>query len=157
MEQIRLGDSGLRISRIVLGCMSYGDPSRGGHPWSLPLEASRPFFRRAVEAGITAFDTANVYSDGSSEEITGTLLREFTTREEVVIATKVHGRMGDGTNGAGLSRGAIMTQIDASLRRLGTDYVDLYQIHRFDPETPVVETMSALTLMTTADNGVPAD
>ena len=144
MEQIRLGDSGLRISRIVLGCMSYGDPSRGGHPWSLPLEASRPFFRRAVEAGITAFDTANVYSDGSSEEITGTLLREFTTREEVVIATKVHGRMGDGTNGAGLSRGAIMTQIDASLRRLGTDYVDLYQIHRFDPETPVVETMSAL-------------
>ena len=144
MEQIRLGDSGLRISRIVLGCMSYGDPDRGNHPWSLPLEASRPFFRRAVEAGITAFDTANVYSDGSSEEITGTLLREFTTREEVVIATKVHGRMGDGTNGAGLSRGAIMTQIDASLRRLGTDYVDLYQIHRFDPETPVVETMSAL-------------
>ena len=144
MEQIRLGDSGLRISRIVLGCMSYGDPARGGHPWSLPLEASRPFFRRAVEAGITTFDTANVYSDGSSEEITGTLLKEFATREEVVIATKVHGRMGEGTNGAGLSRGAIMTQIDASLRRLGTDYVDLYQIHRYDPETPVVETMSAL-------------
>ncbi|MFD1721464.1 aldo/keto reductase [Amnibacterium endophyticum] len=144
MEQVRLGDSGLRISRVVLGCMSYGDPQRGGHPWSLPVDDAKPFFRRAVEAGITTFDTANVYSDGSSEEITGAALKEFATRDEVVIATKVHGRMGPGTNGSGLSRGAIMTQIDASLRRLGTDYVDLYQIHRFDPEVPVVETMAAL-------------
>ena len=144
MDTIRLGSSGLEISRIVLGCMSYGDPGRGNHPWSLDLEASRPFFRRAIEAGITTFDTANVYSDGSSEEITGALLTEFARRDEVVIATKVHGRMGPGTNGSGLSRGAIMTQIDASLRRLGTDYVDLYQIHRFDPEVPIAETMAAL-------------
>jgi aryl-alcohol dehydrogenase-like predicted oxidoreductase len=110
----------------------------------MPLDDARPFFRRAVEAGITTFDTANVYSDGTSEEITGELLREFAQREEVVIATKVHGRMGPGPNGGGLSRGAIMTQIDASLKRLGTDYVDLYQIHRFDPAVPVAETMAAL-------------
>ena len=144
MDTIRLGASGLEISRIVLGCMSYGDPDRGNHAWSLGEEESRPFFRRAIEAGITTFDTANVYSDGSSEEITGRLLNEFARRDEVVIATKVHGRMGPGPNGSGLSRGAIMTQIDASLRRLGTDYVDLYQIHRFDPATPVEETMEAL-------------
>ena len=144
MDTIRLGDAGIAVSRVILGCMSYGEPDRGNHGWSLPLEQSRPFFRRAVEAGITAFDTANVYSAGSSEEITGALLREFATREEVVIATKVHGRMGPGPNGGGLSRGAIMTQIDASLKRLGTDYVDLYQIHRFDPEVPVAETMAAL-------------
>jgi aryl-alcohol dehydrogenase-like predicted oxidoreductase len=144
MDTIRLGDAGLTVSRVILGCMSYGDPDRGGHPWSLPLDDARPFFRRAIEAGITTFDTANVYSAGSSEEITGTLLREFAKREEVVIATKVHGRMGAGPNGAGLSRGAIMTQIDASLQRLGTDYVDLYQIHRFDPEVPIAETMAAL-------------
>ena len=144
METIRLGDAGLSVSAVILGCMSYGEPDRGGHPWSLPLDQARPFFRRAVEAGITTFDTANVYSAGSSEEITGTLLKEFAKREEVVIATKVHGRMGPGTNGAGLSRGAIMTQIDASLQRLGTDYVDLYQIHRYDPEVPVAETMAAL-------------
>jgi 1-deoxyxylulose-5-phosphate synthase len=144
MDTLRLGDSGLQVSRVILGCMSYGDPDRGNHSWSLPLEESRQFFRRAIEGGITTFDTANVYSDGSSEEITGTLLKEFAQREEVVIATKVHGRMGPGTNGAGLSRGGIMTQIDASLRRLGTDYVDLYQIHRFDPEVPVAETMAAL-------------
>ncbi len=144
MDTIRLGDAGLQVSRVILGCMSYGDPARGGHPWSLPLDESRPFFRRAIEAGITTFDTANVYSAGSSEEITGALLREFAQREEIVIATKVHGRMGPGTNGGGLSRGAIMTQIDASLKRLGTDYVDLYQIHRFDPEVPVAETMAAL-------------
>jgi aryl-alcohol dehydrogenase-like predicted oxidoreductase len=144
METIRLGDAGLQVSRIILGCMSYGDPDRGNHSWSLPLEESRQFFRRAIEGGITTFDTANVYSDGTSEEITGTLLKELAKREEVVIATKVHGRMGPGPNGAGLSRGAIMTQIDASLRRLGTDYVDLYQIHRFDPEVPVAETMAAL-------------
>ncbi|MDQ1530395.1 MAG: 1-deoxyxylulose-5-phosphate synthase [Microbacteriaceae bacterium] len=144
MRTIRVGSSGLEVSRIVLGCMSYGDPERGNHPWSLGLDDSRAFFRRAIEAGVTTFDTANVYSLGSSEEITGALLREFATREEVVIATKVHGRMGPGPNGSGLSRGAILTQVDASLRRLGTDYIDLYQIHRFDPEVPVAETMAAL-------------
>jgi aryl-alcohol dehydrogenase-like predicted oxidoreductase len=144
METIRLGASGLEVSRVVLGCMSFGDPARGNHPWSLGLDDARPFFRRAIEAGITTFDTANVYSLGSSEEITGTLLREFASREEVVIATKVHGRMGPGPNGSGLSRGAILTQIDASLRRLGTEYIDLYQIHRFDPTVPPAETMAAL-------------
>lgn len=144
METIRVGASGLEVSRVVLGCMSFGDPARGNHPWSLGLDDARPFFRRAIEAGITTFDTANVYSLGSSEEITGTLLREFAAREEVVIATKVHGRMGPGPNGTGLSRGAILTQIDASLRRLGTEYVDLYQIHRFDPTVPAAETMAAL-------------
>jgi 1-deoxyxylulose-5-phosphate synthase len=144
MDTIRLGDAGLTVSRVILGCMSYGAPDRGNHAWSLPLDESRPFFRQAIESGITTFDTANVYSDGTSEEITGTLLKEFAQRDEVVIATKVHGRMGPGPNGSGLSRGAIMTQIDASLRRLGTDYVDLYQIHRFDPEVPIAETMAAL-------------
>ncbi len=144
MEYRRLGDSGLTVSRIILGCMSYGDPARGGHAWSLPLDDSRPFIRQAVEAGITTFDTANVYSDGTSEEFLGTLLPEFTRRDEIVIATKVHGRMSAGPNGSGLSRGAIMTQVDASLRRLGTDYIDLYQIHRADPEVPVEETMEAL-------------
>ncbi|WP_375406645.1 aldo/keto reductase [uncultured Amnibacterium sp.] len=144
MDTIRLGDAGLAVSRVILGCMSYGTPDRGGHPWSMPLDDARPFFRRAIEAGITTFDTANVYSDGTSEEITGALLHEFAKRDEVVLATKVHGRMGPGPNGSGLSRGAIMTQIDASLQRLGTDYVDLYQIHRFDPEVPIAETMAAL-------------
>ena len=144
MDTIRLGDAGLTVSRVILGMMSYGDPDRGGHSWSLPLDDARPFVRRAVEAGITTFDTANVYSAGSSEEITGALLKEFARREEIVIATKVNGAMHPGPNGKGLSRGAIMTQIDASLQRLGTDYVDLYQIHRFDPETPVAETMAAL-------------
>jgi aryl-alcohol dehydrogenase-like predicted oxidoreductase len=144
MDTIRLGDAGLTVSRVILGCMSYGAPDQGGHPWTMPLDDARPFFRSAIENGITTFDTANVYSAGSSEEITGTLLREFAKREEVVIATKVHGRMGPGPNGSGLSRGAIMTQIDASLQRLGTDYVDLYQIHRYDPNVPVAETMAAL-------------
>ena len=144
MDTIRLGASGLTVSRVILGCMSYGEPDRGGHPWSLPPERSRPFYEKALEAGITTFDTANVYSAGSSEEITGSVLLQLAKRDEVVIATKVHGRMGPGTNGAGLSRGAIMTQIDASLTRLGTDYVDLYQIHRFDPEVPIAETMAAL-------------
>jgi aryl-alcohol dehydrogenase-like predicted oxidoreductase len=124
--------------------MSFGDPNRGNHEWTLDLDASRPIFRAALEAGITTFDTANVYSLGSSEEITGALLGELARRDEVVIATKVHGQMGPGPNGSGLSRGAIMTQIDDSLRRLGTDYVDLYQIHRFDPKVPVEETMEAL-------------
>jgi aryl-alcohol dehydrogenase-like predicted oxidoreductase len=144
MEYTRLGNTGLEVSRICLGCMTYGDPNRGNHSWTLPEDEALPVLRRALELGITTFDTANVYSDGSSEEITGTLLKEFARREEIVIATKVNGRMGPGTNGAGLSRGAIMTQIDASLQRLGTDYVDLYQIHRFDPEVPIAETMAAL-------------
>jgi aryl-alcohol dehydrogenase (NADP+) len=124
--------------------MSYGDPARGNHAWTLPEDQSRPMIRRAVEAGITFFDTANSYSDGSSEEIVGRALRDFARREDVVIATKVHGRMRPGPNGAGLSRKAIMTEIDASLRRLGTDYVDLYQIHRWDPHTPIEETLEAL-------------
>jgi aryl-alcohol dehydrogenase-like predicted oxidoreductase len=124
--------------------MSYGDPNLGTHPWSVGLDESRPFFRAAVEAGITSFDTANVYSLGSSEEITGTLLREFATRDEVIIATKVNGRMGPGPKAAGLSRGAILAQADASLRRLGVDHIDLYQIHRSDPSVPVEETMEAL-------------
>jgi 1-deoxyxylulose-5-phosphate synthase len=144
MGTARLGATGLTVSRIILGCMSYGDADRGGHPWAMPIDDARPFFRRAIEAGITTFDTANVYSQGSSEEITGELLREFSTRDEVVIATKVHGRMGPGPKGSGLSRAAILTQVDASLTRLGTDYIDLYQIHRWDPETPIEETMEAL-------------
>ena len=144
MEHTTLGSTGLEVSRLALGCMSYGEPDRGGHPWTLTEEASRPFIQRALELGITFFDTANVYSDGSSEEILGRALKDFTTREEVVIATKVHGRMRPGPNGAGLSRAAIMHEIDASLRRLGTDHVDLYQIHRWDPVTPIEETVVAL-------------
>ena len=144
MEYTRLGNSGLEISAVTLGCMSYGDPGRGNHPWSLPEEQSRPFIRRALELGITTFDTANVYSDGSSEEIVGRALGEFARREEVVIATKVHGVMRPGPNGRGLSRRHIMEQIDASLRRLNTDYIDLYQIHRWDPRVPIEETMEAL-------------
>jgi aryl-alcohol dehydrogenase-like predicted oxidoreductase len=144
MEYTRLGNSGLTVSRIILGCMSYGDPQLGSHSWSVGIDESRPFFRQAVEAGITTFDTANAYSAGTSEEITGKLLAEFAKREEVVIATKVYGRMFPGPKGAGLSRGAIMTAIDDSLRRLGTDYVDLYQIHRWDPGVPIAETMEAL-------------
>ena len=144
MEYVNLGTTGLQVSRICLGCMSYGDPKRGNHEWSLPEDDARPFFRRAVEAGINFFDTANVYSDGSSEEITGRALADFATREEVVVATKVHGRMRPGPNGAGLSRKAILAEIDASLRRLGVDYVDLYQIHRWDDRTPIEETMGTL-------------
>jgi 1-deoxyxylulose-5-phosphate synthase len=144
MDYVRLGRTGLEVSPICLGCMTYGDPDRGNHAWSLTEEQSGPFFTAAVEAGINFFDTANVYSDGSSEEITGRALAELTRRDEVVIATKVNGRMSPGPNGQGLSRKAIMTAIDASLTRLGTDYVDLYQIHRFDPHVPVEETMEAL-------------
>jgi aryl-alcohol dehydrogenase-like predicted oxidoreductase len=144
MEYTRLGSSGLEISSVVLGCMSYGDPARGNHPWSLPEEQSRAFIRRALELGITTFDTADVYSNGSSEEIVGRALGEFAERDEVVIATKVHGVMRPGPNGGGLGRVHIMQAIDASLRRLGTDYVDLYQIHRWDPEGPIEETMEAL-------------
>jgi 1-deoxyxylulose-5-phosphate synthase len=144
METHFLGDSGLEVSAVILGCMSYGDPDRGNHPWSVGLDDSRAFFKQAVELGITTFDTANVYSLGSSEEITGTLLREFTSREDVVIATKVHGVMRPGPYGHGLSRKAILNEVDASLTRLGTDYIDLYQIHRFDSAVPVEETMEAL-------------
>jgi 1-deoxyxylulose-5-phosphate synthase len=141
---VRLGASGLEISSIVLGMMSYGDPDSGAHAWSVGIDDARPFVRRAFEAGITTFDTANVYSAGSSEEITGALLKELAPREEVQVLTKVFNRMRPGRNGAGLSRAAIMHEIDASLTRLGTDYVDLYQIHRFDPLTPIEETMEAL-------------
>ncbi len=144
MEYVKLGSTGLDVSRICLGCMSYGEPDRGNHQWSLSEDASRPFIRRAVEAGINFFDTANVYSAGSSEEIVGAALRDFASRDEIVLATKVHGRMRPGPNGGGLSRKAIFAEIDASLRRLGTDYVDLYQIHRWDPTVPIEETLEAL-------------
>jgi aryl-alcohol dehydrogenase-like predicted oxidoreductase len=144
VEYVKLGSTGLDVSRICLGCMSYGDPARGAHPWTLPEDQSRPFLQRALEVGINFLDTANVYSDGSSEEIVGRAVRDFATREDVVIATKVHGRMRKGPNGGGLSRQVIMREIDASLRRLGTDYVDLYQVHRWDPTTPVEETVEAL-------------
>ena len=144
METVRLGSSGLQVSRIILGCMSYGESGLGTHAWSMGIDESRPFFRQAIEAGITTFDTANVYSLGSSEEFTGQLLREFATRDQVVIATKVHGRMFPGAKGGGLSRAAILTAVDDSLRRLGTDYIDLYQIHRWDPLVPIEETMETL-------------
>ncbi|WP_243062552.1 aldo/keto reductase [Humibacter sp. RRB41] len=144
MRYVRLGSSGLEVSAVTLGCMSFGDPSRGGHPWALGEEASRPLIKAALEAGITFLDTANVYSVGSSEEIVGRAVRDFAKRDEIVLATKVHGRMRQGPNGAGLSRAAILSEIDNSLRRLGTDYVDLYQIHRWDYEVPIEETMEAL-------------
>jgi aryl-alcohol dehydrogenase-like predicted oxidoreductase len=144
VEFTKLGSTGLDVSRIALGCMTYGDPQRGSHQWSLDEAASRPLIRRAVELGINFFDTANVYSDGSSEEIVGKVLAEVARRDETVIATKVHGRMHDGPNGGGLSRKSILTEIDASLKRLGTEYVDLYQIHRWDPTTPIEETLEAL-------------
>jgi 1-deoxyxylulose-5-phosphate synthase len=144
MEHVRLGTTGLQVSPICLGCMSFGDPNRGGHPWSLDEEHARPLIRQALEAGINFFDTANVYSAGSSEEITGRALKDFANRDDVVIATKLNGRMRPGPNGAGLSRKAVLTEIDHSLRRLGTDYVDLYQIHRWDPNTPIEETLEAL-------------
>jgi len=144
MEYVNLGKTGMKVSRICLGCMTYGVPERGSHPWSLPEAESRPFIQRALESGINFFDTANVYSDGTSEEILGRALKDFARREDVVVATKVHGRMRPGPNGAGLSRKAILQEIDASLTRLGMDYVDLYQIHRWDRETPIEETLEAL-------------
>lgn len=144
MEHTRLGTSGLKVSRIALGCMSFGEPSRGTNAWTLDDDAAEPVFRQALDLGITFWDTANVYSDGSSEEIVGRALRRYARREDVVLATKVFFRMHDGPGGQGLSRKAILEQVDASLTRLGTDHVDLYQIHRFDPETPVEETMEAL-------------
>jgi aryl-alcohol dehydrogenase (NADP+) len=144
MDYVALGTTGMQVSRICLGCMSYGEPGRGAHPWSLGREAAEPFFRQALDAGINFFDTANVYSAGSSEEIVGQVLLSKVSRDEVVIATKVHGRMRPGPNGQGLSRKAIFTEIDNSLSRLGTDYVDLYQIHRWDYDTPIEETLEAL-------------
>jgi 1-deoxyxylulose-5-phosphate synthase len=144
MEYVRLGNSGLTVSRLVLGCMSFGEPDRGTHEWSLGPERARPLIRAALEAGVTTFDTANTYSAGSSEEIVGKALKDFARRDQVVIATKVYGRMGAGPNGVGLSRGAILTQVEESLRRLDTDYIDLYQIHRWDPKAPIEETMEAL-------------
>jgi aryl-alcohol dehydrogenase-like predicted oxidoreductase len=145
MEQVRLGNTGLKVSRLALGCMSYGDPTTpGAHEWSLHDEEAQPFFRQAVELGITFWDTANVYQAGTSEEVVGRAIRRYSRREDIVLATKLFGRMHDGPGGQGLSRKAILEQIDASLTRLGTEYVDLYQIHRFDPDTPVEETMEAL-------------
>ncbi len=144
MEYVRLGSSGMKVSRVCLGMMSYGDPVNW-RDWVLPEADAAPFVRRAAESGITFFDTADVYSLGVSEEITGRLLRRFFShREDYVLATKVFSTMGEGPNDRGLSRAHIMASIDASLRRLGTDYVDLYQIHRYDSETPVEETMAAL-------------
>jgi aryl-alcohol dehydrogenase-like predicted oxidoreductase len=141
---MKLGRTGLEVSRICLGCMSYGAPDSGNHAWSIGEEESRPFIKRALEGGINFFDTANRYSLGSSEEILGRAIKDFARRDDVVIATKVCGRMRPGPNGGGLSRKAIMREIDDSLRRLGTDYVDLYQIHRWDHETPIEETLEAL-------------
>jgi 1-deoxyxylulose-5-phosphate synthase len=145
MEYTRLGNTGLKISRLALGCMSYGDPTtNGAHRWALADDEAQPFFEQAVELGITFWDTSNNYQAGTSEEVVGRAIRRYTRREDVVLATKVWGTMHDGPGGSGLSRKAILEQIDASLTRLGTDYVDLYQIHRFDPSTPVAETMEAL-------------
>lgn len=145
MKYVKLGSTGLDVSRLCLGCMSFGDPAAGTHPWSLDEAASRPIFRRAVEHGINFFDTANTYSAGTSERIVGTLLKEFVRRDEAVVATKVFNLVdGDGPNRKGLSRKAIMAAIDASLQRLGLDYVDLYQTHRWDYDTPIEETMEAL-------------
>ena len=144
MEYTRLGATGLEVSRICLGMMSFGEPSRGNQPWSLPEEDGRRLIEKALADGINFLDTANVYSAGSSEEITGRAIRDFANRDDIVLATKVHGRMHPGPNGAGLSRKAILRELDESLRRLGTDYVDLYQIHRWDPDTPIEETLEAL-------------
>jgi aryl-alcohol dehydrogenase-like predicted oxidoreductase len=144
MEYVNLGKTGLKVSRLCLGCMSFGDASKGWHKWILDEEASRPILRRAVEAGINFFDTANIYAAGSSEEVTGRALRDFARRDEIVIATKAHGRWGKGPNQSGLSRKALFQAIDDSLTRLGTDYVDLYQIHRWDYDTPIEETLEAL-------------
>src|SRR6201997_4147904 len=144
MQCIKLGHTGLDVSPLAIGAMTYGDPGRGHPVWSLDEDASRPLIRHALEAGINFFDTANRYSLGSSEEILGRAMKDFARRDEVVIATKVHGRMRPGPNGVGLSRKAIFTEVDNSLRRLGMDYVDVYQIHRFDHDTPIEETLEAL-------------
>src|SRR6202789_3412915 len=144
MDYVKFGKTGLGVSRLCLGCMTYGIPERGPHPWTLDEEKSRPLIRRAIELGINFFDTANVYSDGSSEEIVGRALKDFASRQDVVIATKVHGRMHPGPNGSGLSRRAILAEIENSLPRPGVEYVDLYQIPRRDHTTPIEETLEAL-------------
>lgn len=144
MDYVKLGNTGMDVSRLCMGCMSFGVAERWVHPWLLDEDQSRPIIRKALESGINFFDTANVYADGTSEEIVGRALKEYANRDEVVIATKVYFRMHEGPNGAGLSRKSIMSEIDKSLKRLGTDYVDLYQIHRWDYHTPIEETMEAL-------------
>ncbi|HEY0190835.1 MAG TPA: aldo/keto reductase, partial [Kofleriaceae bacterium] len=144
MEYTKLGATGLEVSRICLGCMSFGAPDRGSHTWTLPEDQSRTVIQQALELGINFLDTANVYSDGDSEEIVGRAIRDFARRDDIVLATKVYSRMRPGANGAGLSRKAILSEIDHSLRRLGTDYIDLYQIHRWDDQTPIEETLAAL-------------
>lgn len=144
MDYVRFGSTGLQVSRLCLGCMTYGVAERGTHPWTLGEDASRPLIRQALDAGINFFDTANTYSDGTSEEIVGRALHDFVKRDDIVLATKVYNRMRPGPNGQGLSRKAILTEIDHSLKRLGTDYVDLYQIHRWDYNTPIEETLEAL-------------
>lgn len=144
MKYKNLGSTGVKVSELCLGCMTYGVPERGDHPWTLPEERSRPLIKQAVDLGINFFDTSNIYSGGSSEEILGRALKDFTKRDDVVIATKVYYPMSTGPNALGLSRKAIFTAIDASLKRLGTDYVDLYQMHRWDYRTPIEETMEAL-------------
>src|SRR6202023_1803202 len=144
MEYTKLGNSGMDVSRICLGCMGFGDAERGVHKWVLNEESSQPIIKKALELGINFFDTANVYASGTSEEILGHGLKDFANRDEIVIATKVHGTMHEGPNGAGLSRKAILSEIDNSLKRLGTDYVYLYQIHRWDYQTPIEETMETL-------------
>jgi len=144
VNYVKLGNTGLDVSQLCLGCMSFGVPERGSHQWVLDEEKSRPIIKKALEYGINFFDTANIYSDGTSEEIVGRALKDYANRDEIVLATKVHGRMHKGPNGGGLSRKAIMSEIDNSLKRLGTDYVDLYQIHRWDYNTPIEETMEAL-------------
>jgi 1-deoxyxylulose-5-phosphate synthase len=144
VEYTRLGRTGLKVSRIGLGCMSYGDAAAGMHRWTLDEDAAAPFFRQAVELGVTFWDTANVYQGGTSEEFVGRAIGRFARREDIVLATKVSGKMHEGPGGSGLSRKAILEQVDASLRRLATDYIDVYYIHRFDPGTPVEETMAAL-------------
>lgn len=144
MEYVRLGTTGMKVSRICLGCMTFGDAARGTHAWTIDEKASRPLIQQALELGINFLDTANVYSDGTSEEIVGRAIRDFARRDEVILATKVFNRMRPGPNGMGLSRKAIFSEIDNSLRRLGTDYVDLYVIHRWDYATPIEETLEAL-------------
>lgn len=144
MQYVRLGRTGLEVSRLCLGCMSFGDPKAGSHEWTLDEASSRPILTAAWEAGINFFDTANVYSAGTSEEIVGRVLKDLAPRDQLVIATKVHGEMRKGPNGRGQSRKAILNEVDASLRRLGTDYIDLYQIHRYDAATPMEETLEAL-------------
>lgn len=144
MEYVKLGNTGLDVSRICLGCMGFGEAERWVHRWVLNEENSRPIIKKSLELGINFFDTANVYSDGTSEEIVGRALKDYANRDEIVLATKVHFRMHEGPNGMGLSRKAIMSEIDKSLKRLDTDYVDLYQIHRWDYNTPIEETMEAL-------------